>query len=250
MVQFDDVGSWGFSPVSIAASDTGRVAVGGRDGALFVLLPGSGNVLEAVRGQMASVGDSLGHVSQGSARAMFALAWNPEGELLFQPADQGSIVAWDGSTERLVAGGVEGGPPFGAAEEVFIRRIRELHIDDEGTIWFVSADGVGRIRDGEVEALVVRPDRVARFGGAPLDFEELAGLGVTEGGDVYFLHQTESAVHRLAAGATTVETIPISIIGVGEAPELDRPTDLAISPDGDLLIVDRHEHRIVLAATR
>ena len=79
------------------------------------------------------------------------------------------------------------------------------------------------------------------------------GIAVTPGGDVYFADSNNHVIRRIDAVSNNIGTVVgNNALGAGfsgdDGPatraQLDTPAGVAVSPDGDLLVVDSHNNRI------
>ena len=78
------------------------------------------------------------------------------------------------------------------------------------------------------------------------------GLAVTSGGDVFLADSNNHVIRRIDAGGIIVTAVGNHTLGAGFAgddglaaqAQLNTPADVAVAPNGDLLVVDSHNHRV------
>jgi GT2 family glycosyltransferase/sugar lactone lactonase YvrE len=79
------------------------------------------------------------------------------------------------------------------------------------------------------------------------------GIAVTSAGDVYFADSNNHVIRRIDARTNNISTVAGDNargaafggdFGPGAAAQLNTPSDVAIAPDGDLVIADSYNHRI------
>jgi len=276
-ITYTDIPVDRFHPAAVAVAADGRIAVSSQRGAVYILDETAENVLETVRVGIDPDFDPRAETQPepdddedrpdyepnpapgvGAQDPDFfgvhGLAWLPDGALLFTDYDQGTILRWAGGAEGLFAGGPDPsgadrfeGAPIGAE----LLQIRGIDVAPNGAVWAAHAHGVSRIAEN-VELVLARPSLVKVSGGVRLgDLGRLSDVEVLADNRLLFSDIQRGNLFRFNGS----NVVKLEVKGPeiehndetrGSKRGLDRPDDIAVTANGDLLVTDSFNDRVLM----